>query len=142
LQIIRPTNIDEQVMKQRTLVTWYSVTAWTARVLGLAFFVFMILFVVAHAFSPDGLPPVWRMSPDVQLDSLALFMMVVGGVMGWRSVGAASIFTLAGYMFWQAVERHLPWPPGVVEIPLLIGLLYAFAWSCEKRLTALKRLVL
>ena len=71
-----------------------------------------------------------RMSPAEQLDSLALFLMVVGGVVGWKWEGVAAVMTLVGFALWLAVERHLPWPPG---LSLLIGVLYALTWWCMKR---------
>ncbi len=107
-----------------------SIARWTARILGLAYFVFIAWFVVAHAVSPEGLPSLWKMSPAEQLDTLALFLVVVGGVVGWLSSGLATIMVLFGSVLWFAVERNLLWPPG---LSLLFGLLYAFAWWSEKQ---------
>jgi hypothetical protein len=108
---------------------------WAARVLGLLFFVFMVFMVIGHSLS-DGLPPLWRGPVGVQLDSLALILMTVGGVAGWKWPRAASVMVLAGYAIWQAVERRMPWPPSVVEVPLFFGLLYFLNWSSAARPSA------
>jgi len=48
----------------------------------------------------------------------------------------ASVMVLSGYALWQLVQRGLPWAPSWIEIPLVIGLLYAFASWCTKRLSS------
>jgi hypothetical protein len=109
------------------------VTLWAARIIGLLNFAFVGFFVVAHALSGDGLPPLWRGPLEVQLDSLALILMTIGGVVGWKWPRVATVMVLGGYAIWQAVERRLPWPPSVIEVPLSIGLLYAFScWSAAR----------
>jgi hypothetical protein len=113
---------------------FHVVTLWAARVLGLLFFLCMVFMVVGHAFTPDGgLPPLWRGPLDVQLDALALILMTLGGVVGWKWPKVATVMVLGGYAIWQGVERKLPWPPGVIEVPLVIGLLYAFSWWSSAR---------
>jgi hypothetical protein len=106
---------------------WGNFARWVARVLGLLYFAFIAFFVVAHAISPQGLPSLWKMSPAEQLDSLALFLMVTGAVVGWKWEGVATVMVLFGTALWLLVERNLPWPPG---LSLLIGMLYAFSWWC------------
>ena len=113
-----------------------NVVNWTARILGLLFFAFISLFVVAHAASSEGLPQLWRESLGVQLDFVALFLMVVGGIAGWKWPDMASVVVLSGYTLWQLVEHRLPWPPSWIEIPLAVGVLYAVAsWIKKRRLT-------
>ncbi len=102
---------------------------WIARALGLLYFAFIGWFVLAHAVSPEGLPSIWKMSPSEQLETLALFLMVVGAVVGWKWEGLAAVMVLFGTALWLLVELQLPWPPG---LSLLIGVLYAFAWWCAK----------
>ena len=109
-----------------------NIVFWTARILGILFFVFVAFFVVAHAISPEGLPLVWQQPTHVQLEFLALFLMAFGGIVGWKWSGAAAGIILVSYAFWQLVERRLPWPPSFIEIPLATGLLYAFAWWSAK----------
>jgi hypothetical protein len=104
---------------------------WGARVLGLTFFLFIGFFVVAHAFSAEGLPNLWAETSHVRLEALALFLMTVGGVVGWKSTGVASAMIFSGYVLWLLMSRHVPWPPGIIEFPLLIGLLYMGAWYCR-----------
>jgi hypothetical protein len=87
--------------------------------------------VVAHALSGE-LPKLGKASIGVQLDSLALFLMTIAGVVGWKWEGMGGLFALSGYAIWQAVERRVPWPPGIIEIALLFGLLYVAAWLCRR----------
>lgn len=108
--------------------TCVGMVRWTARIVGLAFFALISYFVVAHAVSPEGLPNFWKEPLSVRLDLVALCLMTVGGVVGWKWEGLAAVMNVGGYALWQAVERHLPWPPGLIEIALAVGLLYAACW--------------
>jgi hypothetical protein len=112
------------------LHTCGNVARWIARLLGLLYCAFIAFFVVAHALSPEGLPPVWRFSLPEKLDALALFLMAIGSVAGWKWEGVSAVLVLAGTALWVLLERDLPWPPGGT---LLIGALYAFAsWSTKQ----------
>jgi hypothetical protein len=107
-----------------------NVARWMARTLSLLYFAFIAIFVLAHAVSPEGLPSIWKMSPAEQLDTVALLLVVVGGVVGWKWEPAAAVITLSGTALWLFVERNLLWPPG---LSILIGVLYAFAWWSTKQ---------
>jgi hypothetical protein len=109
---------------------WVNACRWIARTLGLLYFAFIAWFVVAHAVGPDGLPNFWQAPRDVQLDFLALFLMTVGGIVGWKWEGVAAIMILVGTGIWLLIEQHLPWPPG---LSLLIGVLFAFSWTYSRR---------
>jgi hypothetical protein len=113
-----------------TADSWVNAGRWTARILGLLYFAFISWFVVAHAFGAGGLPNVWQAPAAVQLDFLALFLMTIGAVVGWRWESVAAVMVLFGTGIWLLVEQHLPWPPGLT---LLIGVLYAFTWWRTKR---------
>ena len=106
---------------------------WSARALGAMFLTLVLLFFLAHAIAGE-LPRLGQEPVGVQLDFLALFLMAIGGVVGWKWPGGASVIILAGYLIWQSVERHLPWPPSWIEIPLMIELLYTFTSWRTKRL--------
>jgi hypothetical protein len=103
---------------------------WTARVLSLGYAGFMLFFIAAHALSPEGLPPLWRMPRYTQLNALALCLAAFGGMVGWRWEGAAAVAVLLGSVVWLVMNHSLIWPPG---LGFLIGLLYAFAWWRAKR---------
>jgi hypothetical protein len=118
--------------------SWSFMASWSARVLGLMFFAVVLLFFLAHAIAGD-LPRIWQEPIGVQVDLLALFLMAIGGVVGWKWPSVASVMVLVGYALWQFVQRRLPWPSSWVEIPLLIGLLYAFASWRTKRLSTPQR---
>lgn len=93
----------------------------------------MMLFFVAADFAPEGLPPIWKEPPAVQLDFLALLLMVVGCVVGWKWDAVAGFMTLFGYLIWQLVEQRIPWPPTWLELVLATGLLYALSWWSSNR---------
>jgi hypothetical protein len=112
-------------LRNMYLEIYGNVARWMARTLGLLYFAFIALFVVAHAVSPEGLPSFWKMSPAEQFDTVALFLVVVGGIVGWKWEAAAAVMILFGTALWFFVERNLLWPPG---LSLLIGALYAFTW--------------
>jgi hypothetical protein len=112
------------------LHTCGNVARWIARLLGLLYFAFIAFFLMAHALSPDGLPPVWRFSLAEKLDALALFLMAIGSVVGWKWEGVAAVMVLGGTALWVLLEQNLPWPPGGT---VLIGALYAFTFWCTKQ---------
>jgi hypothetical protein len=118
------------VFATRAFITCGNAARWTARTLALFYFAFVSWFVVAHALGAEGLPSLWRAPAAVQLDFVALFLMTVGGVVGWKWEGLATGMVLLGTGIWLLVEQQLPWPPG---LSLLIGVLYAFNWWCTKR---------
>jgi ABC-type branched-subunit amino acid transport system permease subunit len=111
---------------------------WSARVLGALFLAIVVLFVVAHAVSGE-LPRFWQEPFGIQLEVAALILMAIGGVVGWISPPSAALMTLGGYVLWNLVERRLPWPPGFIDVPLLVGLLYAFASWPMTRLSTTRR---
>jgi hypothetical protein len=119
-----------------------SVAGWSARILSLLFAAVVMLFVFAQAVSGE-LPRVWQEPPVVQLEFVALLLMTVGGVAGWKWPSAASVIMLFGYVVWWIIERRLPWPPGLIEIALLTGLLYAIdSWSGSRSIAQQRRAVL
>jgi hypothetical protein len=109
---------------------WLIAARWAAQVLSLCYAAFMSFFIAAHALSPEGLPPLWRMPLTHQVNFLALLLAAFGGVLGWRWEGMAAIAVLTGSLLWLLNNHNLVWPPG---LSLLIGGLYAFIWCCTKR---------
>jgi hypothetical protein len=109
---------------------------WTARTVGLLYFAFMSWFVGAHALSPDGLPPLWRASLHQQLDALALLLVVVGCVVGWKWDLSAAVMILSGNALWLLLNHQLLCPSGLT---FLVGLLYGFCWWCTRRRFASQR---
>jgi hypothetical protein len=113
-----------------TLKKWPIAARWTARVLSVCYAAFMAFFIGAHALSPEGLPPLWRMPLPHQVNFLALLLAAFGGLLGWRWEGIAAFAVLFGSILWLLNNHNLVWPPG---LSVLIGLLYGIsAWSTRR----------
>src|SRR5690242_14697183 len=104
---------------------WVSTARWIARTAGAVYAAFMTWFILAHALSRDGLPNLVQAPAAVQLGFLALFLMILGSILGWKWEGVAAAMILVGCLTWIVVERHLPWPPRLMPS---VGFLYAFTW--------------
>jgi hypothetical protein len=87
---------------------------------------------LAHALSAEGLPNLLKASLNVQLGFVALLLMIVGAVVGWKWENLAAVMILLGCVIWTIMERQLPWPPGLMPV---VGFLYAVAWWGSKRAT-------
>jgi hypothetical protein len=112
-------------MNRRNLVT---VERWIARILGTLFLLLFVTFAIG-----EGLPPIWREPPGVQLEFLGMFLVLAGIVAGWRWDGRAAILILAGYGLFYSVERRLPWPVGPFDFMLAVGVLFGLCWWQERK---------
>jgi hypothetical protein len=110
-----------------------NIAYWGARISGLFFFTIIAVFAAAHLVSPNGGSLEWPVPFGVLVDFLALILMAAGCVVGWKSPPVAAVMILVGYALWRIVEREFPWPPTLIEIPLLSGLLFLLAWWHARR---------
>lgn len=97
------------------------VARWAARVLGTAILLFYGTFVLA-----EGLPPIGSQPGGVQLGFLALALVFAGCLSGWKHDGWGAILTWIGWGFWQVSEGSIR--PTLFQAPLLVAVLYSFAW--------------
>jgi hypothetical protein len=111
--------------------SWAAAARSIARTAAVLYFAFIALFVGAHAVEGE-LPDLWYGPLAAQLDSMALLLILLGGIVGWKWEGTASVMVLLGSAIWLLVERNSPWPLG---LSLLIGVLYGygFAWWRTRR---------
>jgi hypothetical protein len=105
--------------------------------LGLLYFGFMSWLIGAHALSPEGLPSLWGEPVGHQLNALALFLVAVGGVVGWKWELGAAVMIVSGNALWLFLNHQLLWPFGLT---IFVGLAYGFSWWCIRRsLTSQRR---
>lgn len=94
---------------------------WTARVFGTLLLAFYGFFVLA-----EGLPPIAAQPEAVQLNFVALGLMLAGFAAGWKREGTAALLITSGWALWQISENAIRW--NLFQTPLPVGMLYGFCW--------------
>jgi len=94
---------------------------WTARVFSTLLLVFFGIFVLA-----EGLPPIASQPEGVQMNFVALGLMLAGFAVGWKREGAAALMIASGWTLWQISENAVRW--NLFQTPLPVALLYGFCW--------------
>jgi capsular polysaccharide biosynthesis protein len=100
---------------------WITAARWTARVLGTLLLAFYGLFLLA-----EGLPPIASQPEGVQLNFVALGLMLLGFIVGWKSEGAAALLIALGWTVWHVSEGPIRW--NFFQTPLPVAMLYGFCW--------------
>ncbi len=100
---------------------WVTTARWTARVFGTLLLVFYGIFVLA-----EGLPPIATQPEGVQLNFVALGLMLAGFAVGWKREGTAALLIASGWTLWQISENAIRW--NLFQTPLPVALLYGFYW--------------
>jgi hypothetical protein len=100
---------------------WVTAARWTARVFGTLLLAFYGFFVLA-----EGLPPIASQPEGVQLNFVALGLMLLGFVIGWKREGTAALLIAAGWTLWHISESRLQW--NLFQTPLPVAALYGFCW--------------
>ena len=94
---------------------------WTARVFGTLLLAFYAFFILA-----EGLPPIASQPEGVQLNFVALGLMLAGFVAGWKREGTAALLIACGWTLWQISENSIRW--NLFQTPLPVAMLYGFCW--------------
>jgi RNA polymerase sigma-70 factor (ECF subfamily) len=97
------------------------VAQWTARILGTLLLLFYGTFIVA-----EGLPPIATQSVGVQLNFIALGLMLGGFAVGWKREGTAAILITSGWTLWHISEGRLDL--NLFQTPLPVAALYGYCW--------------
>jgi hypothetical protein len=108
------------------------VLRWLARITGLILVGLVLLFVVG-----EGPPnPVWQPF-SVQLEFLAMFLMLAGFLLGWRWEAAGGILAVVGFAIFFATEMVVNGRPPGRAMPLFAipGVLFLASYG----MTALVR---
>ena len=102
------------------------VARWMARIFGTLLLIFYGTFILA-----EGLPPIASQPGGVQLNFVALGLMVGGFIVGWKREGTAALLIASGWTLWQISENHIGW--NLFQTPLPVAGLYAFCWWASGR---------
>ena len=94
---------------------------WVARALGTLLLAFYCFFILA-----EGLPPIAAQPEGVQLNFVALGLMLAGFAAGWKREGTAALLITSGWALWQISENAIRW--NLFQTPLPVGMLYGFCW--------------
>jgi RNA polymerase sigma-70 factor (ECF subfamily) len=100
---------------------WVLAARWMARGLSVGLLAFYGFFVLA-----EGLPPITSQPEGVQLNFVALGMMLLGFVVGWKREGAAALLIASGWTLWHISEGRMQW--NLFQTPLPVAALYGFCW--------------
>ncbi len=100
---------------------WVAAARWTARIFGTLLLVFYGFFVLS-----EGLPPIAAQPEGVQLNFVALALMLLGFVIGWKREGTAALLIASGWTLWQVAEGRMAW--NLFQTPLPVAMLYGFCW--------------
>jgi hypothetical protein len=111
-------------MKNKNLI---KIVRWIAGIIGMLFFIFVVLVAIG-----EGVPKFWKESLPVQLEALAMVIMLIGAAAGLKWNGWGAGLLLGGVGLFHLVEGKVP-PVNVVFIPPMItGILYLFCWLMGK----------
>lgn len=87
-------------MKYKLLTT---VCRWTARILGVLLVFFVVLIAVG-----EGMPNPFTQPLAVQMGFLALALIMIGILVGWRWELAGGVISLAGWCLFVGSVTHFP----------------------------------
>jgi predicted Ser/Thr protein kinase len=108
---------------------------WTARVLGLLGFLFVLMFILA-----EGVPAFWSQPLPVQIELAGMVAMMVGLLVGWRLERLGAALIVAGWLVFAILEHGRP--PAPFTAFLAIAALYAYSgwrrgkWGTRASLSA------
>jgi tRNA A-37 threonylcarbamoyl transferase component Bud32 len=100
---------------------------WAARILGTAWALMLLLFVVG-----EGSPALGQQPVRVQVEFAAMGLMVLGFMVGWWRDGPAALLTLAGWTLFHLAEQRLRmW--SLFHVSGVVGVLYGISWLARRR---------
>jgi tRNA A-37 threonylcarbamoyl transferase component Bud32 len=107
---------------------WVEAVRWCTRLLGTSLLLFFLLILGLFLFGV-GLPPLALQSTGTLLNYLALALMALGMVVGWKLDGTAALLTGSGWALWHSSNGSLAW--SMFHIVLLVAALYALCWWAD-----------
>ena len=109
----------------------YRVVHWSARVTSLLLFGLVVVVVIGQG----GPPNIFHQPTPVQLEFVALGLMLLGLVLGWVREGIGGLLVLLGLAALNTVELAVNGRPAVGAFPLfaLPGALFLFSALLRRR---------
>ncbi len=97
------------------------VIRWAARLTGVFLISMLAMFVIGH----QGLPNIFQQPGPVQLEFLAMFLMVVGFLAGWRWEAVGGVVALGGFALFVLTEiaTNGQFPGGAIPLFAIPGIL-------------------
>lgn len=99
---------------------------WMARIVGGLLAALMLVIVLGHAFSNEGLPNPFRQPPGVALELLGMFLGWIGLIIAWKWEGTGGMLVIVCTVIFQIVEGRIwiGWVFGLLE---LIGIMFVLS---------------
>ena len=110
---------------------WLVTIRWAARILGSLLAVLVLVIVISHAVSEEGLPNPFTQPLGVAFGFLGLFAAWLGVIIGWKWEGLGGLLVVGGIMIFHVVEGKF-WLPPTFELFELAGLLFLAYWSLKR----------
>lgn len=104
---------------------WLQAVRWSTRLLGMSLLLFFAVIFGLYLFGV-GLPPLALQSGGMRLNYLAIILMLLGFILGWKFDGTAAVLVAAGWALWHSSNGTLAW--SMFHLALLVAVLYAFCW--------------
>jgi tRNA A-37 threonylcarbamoyl transferase component Bud32 len=102
---------------------WILLPRWTARILGVLWILMYLVFVVG-----EGSPPLGKQPPVVQIEFVAVGVMLAGMLAGWWREGLGALLGLAGWMLFHAAETQVR-PFSLFHVPAVAAVLFGVVWA-------------
>ncbi len=104
---------------------------WTARVTSLLLFGLVVAFVIGSG----GLPNIFTQPRSVQIEFIALGLMLLGFVVGWMREGPGGLLVLLGFAAFNAVQLAVNGRPALGAFPLFAvpGILFLLSALLGRR---------
>jgi hypothetical protein len=106
---------------------------WSARITGLLLVTMVLIFVVG-----EGPPNPFRQPPAVQVEFVAVLLMIAGFLAGWRWEGLGGLLAVIAFVGFAATELVVNGKPPGGAIPMFVvpGLLFLMSYGVESRMKA------
>jgi hypothetical protein len=104
---------------------WLQAVRWSTRLLGMSLVLFFAVIFGLYLFGV-GLPPLALQSGGMRLNYLAIILMLLGFILGWKFEGTAAVLIAAGWALWHSSNGSLAW--SMFHLALLVAALYALCW--------------
>ena len=111
---------------------WLTAIRWVARILAGLLAALVLVLVLCHAFSEEGLPNPLNQPLPVAIELFAMLTMWIGLIVGWKYQGSGAILTIGGIMTFHIIEKRL-WLMGAFPLFDLAGILFLLCWWLKWR---------